>query len=222
MAVGGEDDGGGLGEVGARGARDTGGGADAVGDDAGGLRDTEVGLVVLGVPAVTQDGGGQARCGEVFLGRLVFGRQDQGADVRPRGRRVGDAANPGGDGGIDGGPVLRKPFAHFAARDEEHLVGALQWRGQRRCVVEVDGEGGHARVGEFGEAFGVASEGADPVGGHTAGQQCVDGETAELSGGSENGDGHDCSLLCRSGGADGWGVAGPECVGLRMRWGRTA
>ena len=75
---------------------DTGGGADAVGDDAGGLRDTEVGLVGLGVPAVTQDGGGQARCGEVFLGRPVFGRQTRvltstaGADVgdgEPRRRR---------------------------------------------------------------------------------------------------------------------------------------
>ena len=86
--------------------------------------------------------------------------------------------------------MLRDALAHVAAGDQEHPVGTLE-RGVEGGGVGVVGDGGaHPEVGEGGELRHVAPGGDDVVGADAAAQQGLDGEAAELAGGSGDDDGH--------------------------------
>ncbi len=139
-------------------------GADAGGDDAAVAGAGEVLLVVLGVPAVAQERGGDTGGGDEFLSGLVVGCEFEDRRRSFQARGVDQVRHTGLAGGVDRRAVLRHAVTR-AEGDQEQLVGI----GERlRCAVQVDGGGAHALGGEFGEAPGVAAEREDVASGATS------------------------------------------------------
>ena len=125
----GEDDGSRLRVVGAGGAGDA-ALVDAREDGAGMPRRADGGRVVLVVPAVAQQRRGDADRREVGLGVAVVRGDGQRGGLRTNDADVGEVADVGRDGGVDGGGVLLGALPDVAARDQEQPVdsgeGVLQ------------------------------------------------------------------------------------------------
>ena len=82
--------------------------------------------------------------------------------------------------------MLRDPLADVGAGDEQHRLGAVEGRLERRRVVVVDRGGAEPVDEDLGP-----SRGRDHLaGGQPAGDEVLDDETTELAGGTGDDDGH--------------------------------
>ena len=113
-----------------------------------------------------------------------------GITVRLGGRTILDRATaalpPGSHVGLIGhNGAGKSTLMKIVARMNEPDEGGVEGGG----VVEGPDAEGDAALGEVDGAVGVADEGDDVAGSDTPGEECVDGEAAELAGGTGHEDG---------------------------------
>ena len=91
--------------------------------------------------------------------------------------------------------MLADALAGLAPRDQQQLVGAGERLEQRRLVVEVGPPDHDAAVGQVTEDLGAPSGSDDLLGRDAPLQQGFDHQTAQVTGGASDDDGHVLVLL---------------------------
>jgi hypothetical protein len=172
VSLAGQDGSCGGGVVGAGGGGDPAvAGAADEGAGGGGLGDGRV--VVLGVPAVAQEGEREAGSADELLGGLVLRGQGNGRGIGIQDAGVDDVGGADLPGGVDHGLVLGQAAAHVGAGDQQQPVGPGEGRGQGFGPVVVRFADLHAAGGEPGRPLGRADSGDDLNGGCAAGKQVL-------------------------------------------------
>lgn len=100
---------------------------------------------------------------------------------------VGQECDTRGLGGIDHGAVLGGAVTQFVGGDQQQFIDTFERGGQCSRLVVVGCAHNHTLCGEVLDFAGVSDQGDDLLGWH-AFKQGLDNETAQLAGGSGDGD----------------------------------
>jgi hypothetical protein len=112
-----------------------------------------------------------------------------------RRRGVDEQGDVGGRSGVDDRAVLLYTHTVVRAGDQHHGVHACDSGLDVRLLLQVDATSVQPARTQLRQPMVVAAEGADLTWCHPSRQQRVDQVTAELAGGTEQGNGHGCSSL---------------------------